>query len=162
MAVENILECPSHMRGRGFALLDPSSVPVRHLAITDTVTVAKGDCLQDDTAGGAKLAITSSTVNGITFETFLGIAAEAGLGATASNAKLAIWLVSARDLIWAPVENDGSSLSASDSGEVFDLESESGLDHNDTSFGTLSVGFHCIAVDTTNDYMLGRFIRGAS
>ena len=94
--------------------------------------------------------------------TFMGIAAEGGVGATATNVKIAVWLVDDQDLIWAPVEDDGSNMSASDSGEVFDLSSEDGLDHADNSFGTRGIGFQCLAVDTTNDYMLGRFIRGTS
>lgn len=159
MSVENELVCPAHMRGRGFALLDTHSVPVRHLAVTSGVTFAKGDVAIDDGAGGIKLGVESEMTN----LRFMGVACEGGTGVTATNIKIAVWLVSDQDLIWAPVENDTGSLVASDSGEVFDLHSEDGIDRSDTSFGgTLQIGFHCLAVDTTNFYMLGRFIRGAS
>ena len=159
MANDTALTCPAYARGRGFHLLDTRSIPVRHMGLADQVVVAKGDVLMDNGSG----ALALGTDGGLTDLTFIGIAADNGGSATASanaSTKLAVHLVSDQDLMWAPVE--GGTIAASSVGEVFDLESEDGIDQADTGLGTRAVGFHVIAYDATNAMALGRFIRSAS
>jgi len=129
------------------------------MAVADQVIVAKGDVVMDDGSGALALGVDG----GLTDLTFIGIAADNGGSATASanaSTKIAVHLVGDNDLMWAPVE--AGTIAATSVGEVFDLESEDGIDQGDTGLGTRAVGFHVIAVDTTNAMALGRFIRSAS
>lgn len=156
MAIENILICPEYARGRGFYLLNTKPVLVKHLSVGNSVAITKGDCVMDDGNGGLALG----TDGGLTDLTFMGVAAETITGVTADNTKCAVHMVTESDLIWVAKEN--GTLVATSSGEVFDLESKTGIDQNDVGFGTRGIGFHVLAVDTTNQYALGRFMRGVS
>jgi len=156
MAIEKDVTCPVHMRARGFFILTPKSIPTRHFSLGNGVVTAVGDCLMDDGNGGLALG----TDGGLTDLTFTGISMEVETGVTADNTQVAVAMVGSNDLMWVPVE--AGTIAATSVGEVFDLQSEDGIDQGDTGFGTRGIGFRVIAVDTTNDMALGHFIRGAS
>lgn len=159
MANTTELTCPLSMRRNGFHLLSSVGVTIRWFGIKDTVVIKEGDLIMDDGNGAAQLG----TDGGLTDLTFFGVAV-AGAGAAAANANdntlAAVFMVGPSDIMWA--KKSAGTLVTTSVGEIFDLESEVGIDQSDTTFGTRAWGFHALAVDTSNQYALGRWINTAT
>lgn len=116
------------------------------------VTIAKGDALQDDTAGFAQLG----TDNNLTSHKFLGIAAEAVNNSTGGDGDKDVRIIPPlRSYRFYVPNEDATAAADTDRGEIVDLASEDGVDVTDQP--STGWGFWIDKVDTANDHVYGYF-----
>ncbi len=151
------LTCPLHFQRNGFHLLSTVGIPVLYHGLEDAV-VAPESCLILSSDGAGAVLATNGAVTGINF---LGIVVSDTGSATGSandTTKVPYFQITDNDLIWAKV---GAGTIATDSvGSIFDVNDHLGIKETDETIPALGVAFLCLATDVTNNYALGKFLRG--
>ena len=135
----------------GFMLVSEKLLGLQKIGVKAGVTIVKGDCIGDDGSGFAQL---ETALDGLT----LGIAAESVDNVNGSDGTLNVQYIPIEDpkAIYVVANESATAAAQTDVSETVDLESEDGVDVTDVT--VTANGFKIMDVDTTNDYVKGRFI----